>query len=132
MFRRFLFLIVGSLALLVVLEAPGQLHAQHMRGGMHSGSRMGMTPGFRGRFEPRFNRGFFSPGFNRGFFSPGFNRGFFSPRFDSRFGLGRFERFEDRFGNRSPFGRFDRFEDRVENRLNRAFFNPFFVPGFGF
>jgi hypothetical protein len=112
MFRRFLFLTVGALALLVVLQAPGQLHAQHVRGGMHSGSRMGMTPGFRGRFDPRFNRGFFSPRF-----TPGFS-------------LGRFERFEDRFGNRFPLGRFDRFEDRVENRLNRGlFFTPGFFPG---
>ena len=107
MFRRFLFLSVGTLALLVVLEAPGQLHAQHMRGGMHSGSRMGMTPGFQGRMDPRFNRGFFSP------------------RFNSGLGLGRFDRLEDRVGNRSPFGRFDRFEDRVENRVNRgSFFTP--------
>jgi hypothetical protein len=112
MLRRLVFMSIGTLALLVVLEAPGQLHAQHMRGAIHSGSRMGMTPGFRGRMDPRFSRGFFNP------------------RFDSRFGLGRFDRFEGRFGNRSPFGRFDRFEDRVENRLNRGlFFTPGFFPG---
>jgi len=32
MFRRFLFLSVGALALLVALAAPGQVHAQRMRG----------------------------------------------------------------------------------------------------
>jgi hypothetical protein len=58
------------------------------------------------------------------------NHGFFSPRFDSRFGLGRFERFEDRVGNRFSSGRFDRFEDRLENRSNRGFFDPFFTAGF--
>ena len=110
MLRRFLFHSVGALALLVVLEAPGQLHAQHMRGGM--GSRMGVMPGFRGRLDSRFNRGFFNP------------------RFDSRFGVGRFDRFEDRFGNRFPSGRFDRFEDRLENRFNRGFFDPRVTPGF--
>ena len=69
MLRRFLFHSVGALALLVVLEAPGQLHAQHMRGGM--GSRMGVMPGFRGGFDARFNRGFFDPRVTPGFF-PGF------------------------------------------------------------
>ena len=32
MFRRFLFPGVGALALLVALAAPGQAHAQRMRG----------------------------------------------------------------------------------------------------
>jgi len=32
MFRRFLFPSVGALALLVALAAPGQVHAQRMRG----------------------------------------------------------------------------------------------------
>jgi hypothetical protein len=40
MFRRFLFLSVGALALLVVLEAPGQLHAQRVRGGSPNGMRV--------------------------------------------------------------------------------------------
>jgi hypothetical protein len=96
MFRRFMFS-VGALALLVVLGAPGQLHAQHMRGGgphmTHPGFRSGFTPGFHGRFDPRFNRGF-DRGFDRFedrfenrfhgpgsmmFFDPRFNRGFFEP-----------------------------------------------------
>jgi hypothetical protein len=114
MFRRFLFLSVGTLALLVALEAPGQLHAQGMRGGVHPGFRMGMMPGFRMGMTPGF----------RGTLHSRFNRGFFNPRFDSRFGLGRFDRFEDRLQGRFPFSRFDRFEDRA----NRAFFNPFFAP----
>ncbi len=37
MFRRFLFLSVGALALLVALAAPGQVHAQGMRGGAQGG-----------------------------------------------------------------------------------------------
>ena len=108
MFRRFLFPSLGALALLVGLGAPGQVHAQRMRGGFANGAH----PGFRGGFDPRFNRGFFNP------------------RFDSRFGVGRFDRFEDRFGNRFPSGRFDRFEDRLENRFNRGFFDPRVTPGF--
>ena len=62
MLRRFLLFSVGALALLLVLGSPGQLHAQHMRGGVpnrvHPGSRGGVMPGFRGGFDPRFNRGF--------------------------------------------------------------------------
>jgi hypothetical protein len=37
MFRRFLFLGVGALALLVALAAPGQVHAQRLRGGAQDG-----------------------------------------------------------------------------------------------
>ena len=71
MLRRFLVLSVGTLALLVALEAPAQVQAQHMGAGMHSGSRMGMMSGFRGRTDPRFNRGFFfTPGFFPGFGFP--------------------------------------------------------------
>ena len=83
MLRRFLFLSVGALALLVVLGAPGQLHAQRMRGGMpgfHSGGmpafHSGGMPGFRGGFAPRFNGGMFAPRFNGGMFAPSFNSGF--------------------------------------------------------
>jgi hypothetical protein len=84
MFRRYLFLGVGFTALLVVLGAPGQLQAQHMRGG---GSFM-VQPTFRGGFvapnfnrgfDPRFNRGFVTPNFNRGFVTPNFKRGFMTP-----------------------------------------------------
>ena len=124
MFRRFLFLSVGALALLVVLEAPGQLHAQRMRGGspsMRMGSPNGMRMGMRSGVMPR--RGF-DPRFNGNRF--GFDR--FGDRFGNRFGFGRFDRFEDRFGNRFGSGRFDRFEDRFER--NRRFLDPFVSPGF--
>jgi hypothetical protein len=105
MFRRFLVLGVGTLALLVALGAPGQLHAQRFRGGVPHG----VHPGFRGGFNPRFNRGFFVPRFNQGFFDPRFNRGFF---FDPRFNRGFFD-----------------------PRFNHGFFfdprfSPAFVPGF--
>ncbi|HYT89258.1 MAG TPA: hypothetical protein VEL76_11180 [Gemmataceae bacterium] len=106
MLRRFLFLSVGALALLVVLGAPGQLHAQRMRGSsprmVHPNLRGGFRPGFQGRFnpgfnrrmfDPRFNRGMFDPRFNRGMFDPRFNRGFFDPRFSPGFSPGFFRSF---------------------------------------
>jgi hypothetical protein len=126
MFRRVLLLSVGALGLLLVLAAPGQLHAQHFRGSLPNrvspgmarmsrpgfrgsrmirpgfrGSRM-IRPGFRGRFNSRFNRRFFDSRFNRGFFDPRFNTGF-SPRFNSGFDL----------------------------RFNRGLFDPRFSPGIG-
>ena len=90
MFRRVLLVCVGGLALLVVLGAPGRLHAQRFRGGLppamgHPGFRGGVMPRFPGSFNPAFNRGFFTPGFNRGFITPGFNRGFFTPAFNRGF-----------------------------------------------
>jgi hypothetical protein len=98
MFRRFLCLSVRALALLVVLGAPGQLHAQHMmRGGfphgMHSGFRGEFRPGFHGEFDHRFHGGF-DHRFRPGFFEPRFHHGpgpmrFFDPRF-SRGGFGPF------------------------------------------
>jgi hypothetical protein len=109
MFRRFLYLSVGALALVVVLGVPGQVHAQRMGAGFARGMqpsfRMGVMPGFRGGFNSPFNRNFF-----------------FAPSFMPRSGMGRFDRFEDRFENRFRSGRFDRFEDRFENRFNRGFF----------
>jgi hypothetical protein len=92
MFRRFVFSSVGAIALLIVLGAPAEVHAQRMRGGftrqMHPGFRNGFGPGFQGRFNPRFHRGptnlRMSPAFfsNRpGFMSPRFNRQFVSPGF---------------------------------------------------
>ena len=102
MFRRFLFLSVGALALLVGLGAPGQAHARGMRGGFSHGFHRG----FQGRFVPSI------PSF-RGGFGPRLRRGFFDRRFD---------RFEDRFGNRFNRG-FDRFEDRFEHRFDRSFFD---------
>src|SRR5262245_19338405 len=95
MLRRFLLPGVGALALLVVLGAPGQVHAQRMRGGgprmVMPGFRSGFMPGSRGMFfEPRFNHGFFDPRFNRMFFDPRFNRGFFNPRFNRMFFAPRF------------------------------------------
>ena len=97
MLRRYLFLSVGALALLVVLGAPGQLHAQRMmRGGVPRGVmpgfRGGFTPGFRGGFTPGF-RGGFTPGFNGGMFAPRFNGGMFAPSFNSGFGPGFFRPF---------------------------------------
>jgi hypothetical protein len=92
MLRRFVFLSVGALALVVVLGAPGQLHARPMRGGMmprmvSPGFRSSTMPGMQRRFDPRFNRGF-NPRFNRGFgprFNRGFNRGFSDPRLSPGF-----------------------------------------------
>jgi hypothetical protein len=87
MFRRYLSLGAGALALLVVLGASHDLHARPMRGGFHPGFRPSvpgmMMPGFRGRFTPGF-RGMMRPGFSAGFFSPssvnlGFQPGFFRP-----------------------------------------------------
>jgi hypothetical protein len=99
MFRRFLFLGVGALALLVVLAAPGQVHAQRMRGG--APTRM-MTP-FRGGFMPG----------SRG----GFNSRFNGRMFNSRFNGGRFDRFNSGMFNRFNGGMFD------------SRFNPGFRPG---
>jgi hypothetical protein len=109
MFRRFLFLSLGSLAFLAVLGAPGQLYAQHMRGGSAHGSmpRFHGSPSrefhhgvfghpfgpgprtfnhrFDHRFDTRFNRRFFDHRFNRGFFDHRFDHGFFDPRFRPMF-----------------------------------------------
>src|SRR5262245_37722079 len=136
MLRRPLFFGVGALALLVALGAPGQLHAQRMRGGfphaVRPGFHGGFRPGFHSGFRPGFHNGF-RPGFHRGVFGSPFGPGprrIFDPRFhhgffDPRFGRGRF----DRFG----FGRFDRLEDRFANRFlfgspflgwNGGFFDP--------
>ena len=93
MFRGFLSLSAGFLALLCVIGIPGRLHAQRFRPGLPAAPMGRFTPGFN-RFTPGFNQ--FTPGFNR--FTPGFNRGFidprfggFSPGFDRRF-------FDPRFG----------------------------------
>jgi hypothetical protein len=121
MFRRFACLSVAAFAILYGLAAPGQVHAQRMRGGSSRDARMGMT----------MNRGFNS----RSGFMPAFN---VNPRFQGMpmmpFGnRGTFDSFEDRFENRFRFERFDRFEDRFENRmflggfnqrLNSTFFDP--------
>ena len=74
MFRRFVCLSVGALALLVVLGVPGQVHAQRMRGSFPNR----VMPGFRGGFTPGFNRGF-NGGFFDPRFSPGFGPSFFRP-----------------------------------------------------
>ena len=103
MLRRFLFLSGGGLALLVVLGAPGQLHAQRTHGGMH--------PGMHG--------GFHHGGFHHGGFARPFGPGplIFDPRFN-RFGFGRFDRFEDRFERRFGF----------DPRFSPGFFPGFFPP----
>ena len=92
MFRGFLSLSAGVLALLCITGIPGRLHAQHGRGVF----RPGLPPLQVGRFSPGFDRRFFDPrfgAFNRGFaprvFDPRFDR--FSPGFDHRF-------FDPRFG----------------------------------
>src|SRR3989440_6563013 len=83
MLRRFLCLSVGALALLVVLGAPGQLHAQRMRGGMPRGGMPGFhsggMPGFRGGFAPRSNGGEVTPPLQRGGVHPPLHRGGVSP-----------------------------------------------------
>ncbi len=154
MFRRFMVLGIGVLALIGVLAAPGQVHAQRGRGGSARGVNPAMqarvnrgfnpammqprvNPNARRTFIPGFGftPGFgFAPGFgftpNFGFtpfgFTPGFNRGFFEPRFN-RVLSDRFEdRFEARFDRRFGAGSFDRLENR---------FGPLqsvFVPGAGF
>lgn len=85
MFRRLLFLSAGSLALLWVTAAPGQVHAQFHRGGFHRGFHSGFTPAFHSGFSPTFHSGSgrfhsgFNPTFHSGFGSfghPGFGRGF--------------------------------------------------------
>ena len=106
MFRRFLFA-AGTLALVWALGMPGQVHAQHSRGGMPHG----MPPGMQRGMQPRFTPGVRGPMMNRPF----------APR--------SFDRFEDRFERRFPFGRFDRIEDLLENRLRFGFL-PHFVGGF--
>ena len=105
MLRRFLCLSVGALALVVMLGAPGQLHAQRMRvtfptrvapmvrGGFMPGFRGGFMPGFRGGFMPGFRGGFSTPRFNGGFFTPRFNGGFFAPPFSMGFSPGFFRPF---------------------------------------
>ena len=91
MLRRFLSLSVGALALLAVLGAPGQAHAQRMHGG-HPVFRGRMMPGYRGGFDHHFDRRFFDRRFDRRFdrfedrFEDRFNRGFFGPRFIPGFG----------------------------------------------
>lgn len=111
MFRRVLFPSLGALALLVALGAPGQVHAQRMRGGstnrVMSGFRSTLRPVFPGRINPGFNRGMLNRGFNRGMVNRGMvNRGTFNR---GMFNRGMFDR---------GFG------------LNRAFFNPGFRPSF--
>jgi hypothetical protein len=108
MIRQFLCLGGGALALAIVLGAPGQVRAQHMRGGFSHG----MNPVFHGMFMPGFHPAM--PGFNGMMFMPGFrgttpgfnrtfNRGFvlpnFGPRFvDPRFGGGFTPGFTPGFG----------------------------------
>src|SRR5437588_801066 len=79
MIRRFLGLGVGTLALSIVLWAPGQLHAQHVHGGMPHGGmpsfRNGVMPGFRNGVTPGFRNGV-TPGFNRSFLDARINRSF--------------------------------------------------------
>jgi len=109
MLPRFLSLGIGALALLAVLGAPNQVHAQHGRGGVPHG----VHSGFHSRMMPGFHHGVFGRPFGPG------------PRtFDPRFR--RFDRFEDLFERR-----FDRNEDRFERRFDRGFLVPRFIPGFG-
>ena len=101
MVRRFLVLGVGALALLAALGAPGQVYAQHGRGGgrLMPGFRSGFTPGFRPtpmfRFDPRFRGRMFDPRFHRGFdrFENRFDRWAFDPRFSPGFAPGFFRPF---------------------------------------
>ena len=109
MLPRFLSLGVGALALMVLLGAPNQVHAQRGRGGVPHGGHAG----FNSRMMHGFHHGVFGHPFGPG------------PRtFDPRFR--RFDRFEDRFERR-----FDRFEDHFERRFDRGLLVPHFIPGFG-
>jgi hypothetical protein len=107
MFRQCLFLGSGVLVFLGMLGAPGQLAAQHSRGGANHGFHSSQNG-----FNPRFNSRFFDPRFSRG----------------------RFDRFEDRFEDRFRFGGFD---PRFAGGFGLGFgftpgFASGFVPGFGF
>jgi len=89
MLPRFLSLGVGAVALMVLLAAPNQVHAQRGRGGVPHGGH----PGFNNRMMPGFHHGVFGRPFGPG------------PRtFDPRFR--RFDRFEDRFERRFDRGFF--------------------------
>jgi hypothetical protein len=103
MFRWCLFLGIGFSALIWQLGDPGQVQAQHSRGGgMHQGARPMFNPGFRGTFRPslrptsrfgfdqrfrggmvnqRFRGGMVDPRFRSGMFDPRFRGGMFTPRF---------------------------------------------------
>jgi len=78
----------------VAVGAPGQLYAQHFRGGFHHGSHSGFHHGFTPRFgfDSRFQGGL-TPGFG---FDPRFRGGFIDPRLRS----GRFDRFDRHFDHR--------------------------------
>jgi hypothetical protein len=89
MFRKFLSLSAGVLALLCVTGIPGQLYAQGTRSSFRAGG-LPQTP----RVTPSMNRQFTDPRFGR--FSPGFDRRFMDPRF-GRFNPG-FGRFSPGFG----------------------------------
>jgi hypothetical protein len=99
MFRRFLSLSAGVLALLCVTGMPGQLYAQRGRGGFRPGAVRPfgrfMDPRFGG-FRRDFDRRFMDPRF--GEFRRDFDRRFMDPRFSGfRFDFDR--RFMDpRFG----------------------------------
>jgi hypothetical protein len=101
----------GAFAIVLALGAPGQVHAQNSRGGMHPGMHHGMHRGIR----------------------PGLTPGFRGPMIDRPFVPRNFDRFEDRLERRFPFGRFDRLEDLLENRRRMGFLPDFvdgFMPGF--
>ena len=100
MLRRYLLNGIGALALVGILGAPGQAHAQGMRGGgsmrampmtrggMMPGMQGGMMPAFQGAMMPG-SQGRMMPGFQGGT-TPGFQGGFdrrFGP--ESRPGLSR-------------------------------------------
>ena len=80
MFRKFLSLSAGVLALLCITGIPGQVSAAGIRGGFRPGVAPQVRPfssGFNRRFvDPRF--GGFGPGFSG--FSPSFDRRFMDPR----------------------------------------------------
>ena len=108
MLRRCLFHGLWVAALLWQLGHPGQVHAQHARGGFRPVARPMMTPGFRGGFRPGL------PAAPMSRFDPRFRGGMFDPRFDPRFRGGMFDR------------RFDRFEDRFDPRFRGGVFDPRF------
>jgi hypothetical protein len=107
MFRRYLTLSAGVLALLCGAGMPGQLHAQRTTNALRTGARPQV-----GRIRTSFDRAFFGPRFDR--VSPSFGPPFIGPRFGG-FGSG--------FGPAFIDPRFSGF---------RTGFNPQFIgPGFG-
>ena len=111
MFRRFLSLSVGVLALLCVIGMPGQLYAQHGRGS------------FRPMVRPQVGR--FGNSFDRRFMNSRFNGSRSS--FDRRFMNSRFNGFRSSFDRRFTNSRFNGSRSSFDRRFTNSglhTFNP--------